>query len=264
MSLTGDVLLVGCGRLGSAIVQGWLATGALEPHRLIILTPSSKAVADQAAALGARINPPLDALTGVGAVVLAVKPAAWRAAADPLIPALPQDAAVLSVMAGVASTALRGAFGRRSLARLMPTTAVATGAGVAALWADGAASRIAAEAVFSPIAKLIPLADEDLMHAAVGVSGSAPAFFLALVQALGRAGAAHGLRTADAEALARGALLSAASVAGGDAPLDDLIGRIASPGGTTRAGLDALAEALEQAAGLAVAAAARRSRELGA
>lgn len=259
----GAVVLVGCGRLGSAILEGWLATGAVPPADLIILTPSEKPAAEAARGLGAAINPPREALTRARAVVLAVKPANWRDALGPLVESVPAGAVIVSVMAGVRADDIAAMAGRR-VARAMPTTGVAQARGVAALWSADGEAREAARGLFAPIAEVVDLDREALMDAATAVAGSAPAFIHAFVQALARAGEAQGLAPDAAGRLARGALRSAGAGAGTGEPLDALIARIASPGGTTRAGLDAMAAAgdLERAAGAAVEAAVARARTL--
>jgi pyrroline-5-carboxylate reductase len=255
------VVLVGCGRLGSAMLEGWLATGAVAAHDLIILTPSEKPAAEAARAKGARINPPLDVLRAARTVVLAVKPAMWREALTPLVSCLNPEAVFVSVMAGVSAEDI-GAVAARPVARVMPTTAVAQAQGVAALWSsDGRALR-AARALFEPVADVAPLEDEGLMDAATAVAGSAPAFIYAFVQGLARAGEAQGLSAEAAARLARGALRSAGAGLETGEGLDALIARIASPGGTTRAGLDAMAEGgdLDRAAEAAVRAAVDRAK----
>lgn len=255
------VVLVGCGRLGSAMLEGWRATDAVAARDLIILSPSEKPVAEAARAEGARINPPLDVLREARTVVLAVKPARWRDALTPLVPYLNPEAVLVSVMAGVRAQDLFAVAGR-PVARVMPTTAVAQARGVAAIWSgDGRALR-AARALFEPVADVAPLDDETLMDAATAVAGSAPAFLYAFTQALARAGEAQGLAPDAAARLARGALRSAgAGLETGEA-LDALIARIASPGGTTRAGLEAMADGgdLDRAAEAAVKAAVDRAR----
>lgn len=239
-----------------------MATGAVDPGRLNILTPSEKPAAEAARARGARINPSSEALAGAGAgtVVLAVKPALWRTAAASLS-GLPADATVISVMAGVGAKTLGEAFGGRSIARVMPTTAVAQARGVAAVWAADAATRAVAHALFDPVADTVDLADEALMDAATAVAGSAPAFIYAFVEALARAGEAEGLDADAAARLARGALRSAGAGAETGAPLADLIARIASPGGTTEAGLMAMRDV--EAAPAAIRAAVAKARTLG-
>lgn len=256
------VVLLGCGRLGSAIAEGWLATEALDPAELIILTPSEKPVAEAARARGAWINPPPEALADAGVLVIAVKPAMWRAAVAPLIEGLPADTVIVSVMAGVPGAALAGTFSGHPVVRVMPTTAVAQGRGVAALSSSSDIALDAARALFAPIATVVQLDDEARMNAATAVAGSGPAFVYAFVQAMAAAGEAAGLDPVAAEALARGALRSAGSGADTGRPLADLVSQIAAPGGTTQAGLDAMADSVAAPATAAINAAATRAEEL--
>ena len=263
--LTSDrpIILLGCGRLGSALLEGWLAVGAVDPARLIVLTPSAKPAAEAAREQGALINPSTEVLGEAATLVLAVKPGLWRVASDPVVPALAADATVVSLMAGVRSRSLSAAFGTRPIARVMPTTAVAQGRGVAAIWSEDEGCRAAAHMLFDPVADTVDLAEESLIDAATAVAGSAPAFIHAYVEALTRAGQAAGLDIEAAGRLARGALRSAGAGAETGAPLADLIARIASPGGTTEAGLKAQAAAgLEAVAAAAVHAAVERARAL--
>ncbi len=259
----GPVVLVGCGRLGSALVEGWLHTGAVAPADLIILTPSAKPVSEAASALGARVNPPLEILSEARAVVLAVKPAKWREVSAGLISVFDPGAVIVSVMAGVRDEDISEAFLGRSVARVMPTTAVATGQGVAAVWAANRNAREMAHRLFDPLAETVDLAREDLIDVATAVAGSGPAYVHAFTRALAEAGAAQGLDADTALVLARGAVRSAAS-ADPAISLSDHIARVASPGGTTEAGLKALANdrALDAAVEAAVTAALKRAREL--
>lgn len=258
-----SVLLVGCGRLGSAMVTGWLASEAVDPARLSIVTPSEKPAAETARARGARINPSMEEQAGADVVVLAVKPGLWRAATAQLADVLSSQAIVISVMAGVRSGSLSEAFGARAVARVMPTTGVAQAQGVAALWAQTAAAGGTAQALFAPVAQVVRLHDEAMLDAATAVAGSGPAFIHAFVAAMATAGQTAGLDAEAAQALARGALRSAAAGAATGRALDDLIAEIASPGGTTRAGLDALArEGLAATVEAAVDDAVRRAGEL--
>ena len=264
MRVSGPVVLVGCGRLGSAILEGWLLTDTVAPSDLIILSPSEKPAAEAARSKGARINPDPEALKTARVVVLAVKPAMWRAVATPLLPYLGDAATILSVMAGVTAPTLAEGLGGWPIVRVMPTTGVSRGRGVASVWAADPAARALGRALFEPMAETVDLADEALMDAATAVAGSGAAYVYAFTEALARAGEAAGLDASTADVLARATLRSAADSMGEDA-LDALIGRIASPGGSTRAGLDALdrdgrlATMLEET----VAAAVRRNREMG-
>lgn len=241
----GGVTLLGHGRLGSAIAEGWRLTGAvIDPT---ILTRANS----QTCPPGTRI------------LVVAVKPGVWREAVAPLAAGLPAETTVVSVMAGVRASDIATALPGRCIVRVMPTTAVAQAQGVAAIWSDDAKARVSAHALFDAIADTVDLDHERLIDAATAVAGSAPAFFYALAQALARAGAEAGLSSDAATRLTRGALRSAGSGAATEAGLDDLIGRIASPGGTTQAGLAALQAAdLDAAARAAVQAAIQRAESL--
>jgi pyrroline-5-carboxylate reductase len=257
----GTVALVGCGRLGSAILEGWLKTGAVAAHDLIILTPSEKPAADAARAQGARVNPPAAVLGEARTLVLAVKPAKWREALGSLTGALNPETLIVSVMAGVAAADIC-AVADRPVARVMPTTAVAQGRGVAALWSDHAIARERARGLFGAMAEVVDLDLEAHIDVATATAGSAPAFIHAFVQALAKAGEAEGLSAEAATRLARGALRSAGSGVETGESLESLVARIASPGGTTRAGLDAMVASgdLDRAAEAAVKAAVQRAR----
>ena len=260
---SGPVILLGCGRLGSAIVEGWLKTDAVASFDLIILTPSEKAAAEAARAAGARINPSSDQLKGARVLVLAVKPAMWREALTPLTAHLGPQTRLVSVMAGVSAADISEAAAR-PVARVMPTTAVAQARGVAALWSSDPETREMARALFAPMADIVDLDDEAQIDTATAVAGSAPAFIYAFVQALAAAGQADGLSPEAAQRLARGALRSAGAGVETDETLAALMARIASPGGTTRAGLDAMEQSgeLKRAATAAVSAALQQARSL--
>lgn len=260
------IVLQGVGRLGSAILEGWLVTGAVDPKDLIILTPSEKAVAEKARALGARINPPLETLADARAFVIGVKPAKWVEAAQPIVAHLNRDAVIVSVMAGVPEATISHGFEGRRVVRVMPTTGVAHGQGVASLWSSDRAALDTGLSLFSPMAETAVLTEEALMHAATAVSGCGPAYFFAFTRALAQAGIAEGLAEDVAVRLARATLRSAAAGVVGDEALDALIDRVASPGGVTQAGLMALNEngALDLPVRSAVKAAVDKSTELSA
>lgn len=225
------------------MAEGWRLTGAVSD--LTILTRAD-----------APIVP-----AGTTALVIAVKPATWREAIAPLLATLPQTAVVVSVMAGIQSDDI-AAVACRPIVRVMPTTAVAQAQGVAAIWSADPTARAVAHALFDPVSDAVDLEDEGLIDAATAVSGCAPAFFYALAQALAVAGAEAGLSPETAVRLTRGALRSAGAGAVTETALDDLIDRIASPGGVTRAGLEALDPDLSTAARAAVSAAIAKSRAL--
>lgn len=243
------------------MLAGWRRTGAVAMADLTILTPSTKDVATAAAAEGAALNP--EDLSGVRRVVLAVKPARWREVAEALVDRLPRDALVVSVMAGVDTFRLRRMFADRPVARVMPTTAVAAARGVATVWAEEEDARIGARALFAPIAELVEVEDEAMIDVATAMSGSGAAYAYAFVRALARAGEDRGLAAAQARALALATTAGAVTrLLEGPADIDALIAEVASPGGTTEAGLAVLEPDLTGLLARTVAASLARVRTL--
>jgi pyrroline-5-carboxylate reductase len=262
MSQTKPILLLGAGRMGGALMQGWRDAGAFTAKDLIVVDPHPS---DAVLASGATVNPNPEVIFTAGTVLMAVKPQLWQAAAAALGPRLAPDAVIVSIAAGVPVADIAQAFGGRRVARVMPTTAVAIGKGVASLYAPDPEAQARARALFEPVARVVDLADEGLMHAATAVSGSAPAYLYAFVEALEAAGEASGLSRTASQQLARATLIGAAALldATGEEP-GELRRQVTSPGGTTQAALEVLmgAEGLPPLLRDAVEACIRRSREL--
>jgi pyrroline-5-carboxylate reductase len=261
------ILMLGAGRMGGAMLAGWRMSDAFAPSDLMIRDPQPGPSALEAAAAGARLNPPDAELAEARTVVVCVKPQLWRDAAAEVAAWLHADAVIVSIAAGVKSQDLAHEFGGRPVARVMPTTAAAIGQGTASVYADDPAALTRAHALFEPLGTVVDLTDEGLMHAATAVSGSAPAYFYAFVEALEGAGVAAGLPQKEAARLARSTLTGAASLLahGGDDPAE-LRRQVTSPGGTTEAALNVLlgASGLPTLLREAVVVAVRRSKELGA
>lgn len=258
------ILLLGAGRLGGALLEGWRLKEAFRPADLIICDPRPGAAAEAAAAGGAKLNPPAAELGRARTVLLAVKPQIWRDAAQALAPHLSPEAVVVSVAAGVRAGDIANVFARPA-ARVMPITAVAVAKGAGAVVAEDPRARAAAHALFDPVATLVDLDDEGLMDAVTGVCGSAPAYLYAFTEALEAAGEAEGLPPEAARALARATMAGAAALmaASGEEPAE-LRRQVTSPNGTTEAALKVLMGegGLGPLMREAVAAATHRSREL--
>lgn len=259
------VLLIGAGRMGSALLSGWAFAGSIPRGQMLIRTPHPNETCIASANGGALLNPPDEALANAQTVVLAVKPQKWREAAAEYSPLLPRDAVILSVVVGVRARDLADGFGGRRIVRVLPTTAVAERRGVASVFAADSEARARAHALFDPISLAVDIEDEDQMDAASAVSASGAAYVYAFVQALQEAGVAAGLPLQTAALLARATAASAAEfmLASGQ-PAEDLIGQVASPGGTTRAALAVLDgdPGLKSLMRDAVGAAVRRARDL--
>ena len=262
MDGAGPIGLLGAGRMGGALIEGWTRAGAIDPRTLIIIEPHPS---DAVQALGARLNPPASELAEIRTLILAVKPQVWRAAAADVASGLAPDAVIVSIAAGVPLAHISEAFGGRRVARVMPTTAVAIGKGVASIYAPDSEAHARAHALFAPVATTVDLIHESLMHAATAVSGSAPAYLYAFIEALEAAGAKAGLSEKASRRLARATIAGASALleASGEEPAE-LRRQVTSPGGTTQAavevlmGKDGLGPLLEKA----VAAAFHRSQDL--
>ncbi len=226
--------------MGGAMLEGWRAADAFVNSDVIVCDPHPGHAAVAAAAAGARLNPPMQKLRAARTVLLAVKPQLWRGAAAIYAPHLAQDAVVVSIAAGVPTSALSAAFDRPA-ARVMPTTAVAIGKGVATVYAASDPTRAAAHALFNPVATVVDVDEEALVDVATAVSGSAPAYLYAFVEALEAAGEKAGLSREPAQILARATIIGAAALMEGSS--DDpasLRRQVTSPGGTTEAALRVL------------------------
>ena len=263
MAGTHELLLVGGGKMGMALVAGLLASGR---------RPETVAVAEVVAERREEIAREYPGLTVVEApvpaeaAVIAVKPAdvagAARAAAEA------GARRILSVAAGVGTAAIEEAAGRSlPVIRAMPNTPALVGAGAAAICAGAAAAEddlAWAEGILGAVGTVVRV-PEKALDAVTGLSGSGPAYVFLIAEALADAGVQEGLPRDVSEALAFQTLLGSARllVESGDPPAS-LRGAVTSPGGTTAAGLRELERHGVRAAFLdAVQAAAARSRELG-
>ncbi|MCC5997250.1 MAG: pyrroline-5-carboxylate reductase [Oceanicaulis sp.] len=273
---TGLVALVGAGRMGSALAAGWLkkSRNQIAPEHIVFVDPRpSESAAELAERHGVRVAAQLNkALAGeVAELVIAVKPALVGEILAPLKAQLRPDVLAVSIAAGVPLRTLGRALPGRPAVRAMPNTPGAIGKGISVCVANEAADapelRARAERLLKPAGPVEWVEDERLMDVVTAVSGSGPAYVFLFCEALAAAAEAEGLPRKLAQELAvrtvagSGALLTSNM---GDA--SELRRMVTSPGGTTQAGLDSLMGG----AGLpglirnAVAAAARRSRQLGA
>lgn len=256
------LVLVGCGRMGGALLQGWLARG-LAPGAVHVVDPNAPAwVAER----GVSVNGALPADPAV--LVLAVKPQMM----GDVLAGLGNAAGtlVVSVAAGVTLAAYGRAFPGAAVVRAMPNTPAAIGQGITAIVGNAQADAAAldlAQALMAAVGRVVRLDDESQMDAVTAVSGSGPAYVFHLIETLAAAGQAEGLPAALALDLARTTVAGAGALAmaeGGDPAR--LREAVTSPAGTTAAGLSQL---MDPDAGLGplmartVAAAAARGRELG-
>lgn len=262
----GQILLVGAGKMGGALLDGWLSLG-LDPRNLAVLEPQPSPEIAEQAGKGVRLNPD-PATVQAAAVVIAVKP---QTAPDavPALAALARRAVVISIMAGRTLGFLERLLGGETAAvRAMPNTPAAIGRGITVAVANAqvsAAQRDLADRLLAATGSVEWVEDEGLIDAVTAVSGSGPAYVFLLAESLARAGVAAGLPAGLAAKLARETVAGSGELLH-RSPLDPgiLRERVTSPGGTTAAALEVLmgADGLDGLLQHAVAAATRRSREL--
>lgn len=261
------ILLVGCGKMGRALAQGWLDRG-LDPRSLIAVDLSADA---SRAGIDLRVRV-VGALADTGDfqpdwVVLAVKPQTLAAAAAPYRRFV-GSATFLSILAGKTLAGLSAALGGGAIVRSMPNTPAAVGRGITVACAGpgvSAAARRECTGLLEAVGEVAWIEDEALMDAVTAVSGSGPAYVFLLIECLAEAGIAAGLPPPLAHQLARATVAGSGELAHlSSEPAAVLRQNVTSPGGTTEAALKvlmapgALAKLLQDA----VAAAAQRSREL--
>ncbi|MCQ0971208.1 pyrroline-5-carboxylate reductase [Paracoccus sp. TK19116] len=256
------LVLVGCGRMGGAMLKGWLARG-LGPEAVTVIDPN---IADEWQGRGLRLNTALPDDPAV--MVIAVKP---QMMADAL-GAMPKldGALIVSVAAGTLIAALEAAFPGAPVVRVMPNTPAAIGQGISALVGNAQATDddlALAETLMAAVGRVVRLEGEDQMDAVTALSGSGPAYVFHMIEAMAAAGEAEGLPPALALDLARATVAGAGALAvHADEDPAVLRANVTSPGGTTAAGLEQLMNAengLPPLMRRTVAAAAARGRELG-
>jgi pyrroline-5-carboxylate reductase len=263
-NITGTIVLAGAGKMGGAMLTGWLAQG-LDPGRVVVIEPSPSAEISALTTKGIRLNP--KAVGATDTLVVALKPQTFREAGATLKTFAGASTLVVSIMAGTTMASLQEVCGDK-VVRAMPNTPAAVGRGITVAVAAksvSAAQRATADALLRATGSVEWVDDEGLMDAVTAVSGSGPAYVFLLAEELARAGVAAGLPEALATKLARetvagsGELLHRSDLASAT-----LRQNVTSPGGTTAAALEVLmgAEGMQQLMTRAVAAATRRSREL--
>ena len=258
------LVLLGCGKMGGAMLQGWLRAG-LPPERVSVIEPFPP---DWLAETGVVVGgaPP----ESPAAVMLAVKPQMMEAALPAVAGLSGPETLFLSIAAGLPLGwfEARLPYGATPIVRAMPNTPAAIGRGVTALIGNGCAedSILLAEALCAAVGATVRLETERQMDAVTALSGGGPAYVFHLIEAMAAAGEAEGLPPDLAMTLARATVCGAGALAE-DAPesAETLRVNVTSPGGTTA---EALAVLMDPDTGLpplmrrAVAAAAARSRAL--
>jgi pyrroline-5-carboxylate reductase len=269
LKLTGTLVLAGAGKMGGAMLEGWLKGGA-DPARIVALDPAPSAeMKALLEAKGVRLNPPVASIADAEVVVIAVKPQVM----DDVLPGLAALKAskplIVSVAAGKTIATFERSFGSdAAVIRTMPNTPAAVGRGITAMAANpnvSASQLDLAEKLLSAVGEVVTVENEAMIDAVTAVSGSGPAYVFYLTECLAAAGEKAGLPKDLAVKLARATVAGAGELmrqTGTDAAT--LRQNVTSPKGTTYAALQVLMaeDGMQPLFDRAVEAAARRSREL--
>jgi pyrroline-5-carboxylate reductase len=264
--IQGSIVLAGAGKMGGALLTGWIAQG-LDPARVAVIEPHPSDEIRALAAKGVRLNPLSDSVGDIVALVVAVKPQMFQEAAAALRKWVQPSTLVVSIMAGTTIAALSAACGG-SVVRAMPNTPAAIGRGITVAVANnnvGAEQRAMAHALLAATGTVEWVDDEALMDAVTAVSGSGPAYVFLLAEELARAGVAAGLPADLAAKLARETVAGSGELLHrSELDAATLRQNVTSPGGTTAAALNVLMQpdAMQALMTRAVAAATKRSKEL--
>ncbi|CAM5770452.1 pyrroline-5-carboxylate reductase [Labrys miyagiensis] len=269
LDIGGKLLLLGAGKMGGAMLEGWLKlgldpalVGAVDPH----LPPEA---ATALATTGIAVNPDLSSFGTPAVVLLAIKPQMMAQAMKTVAPLFGPGTLAISIMAGKTIDGIASQLpSRTAIVRAMPNTPAAVGRGITGAVPNAfvtPAQKAAADALLRATGAVEWVAEEGLIDAVTAVSGSGPAYVFHLVEALAAAGAAAGLPADLAMRLARATVTGSGELLHqSDLPAATLRQNVTSPGGTTAAALAVLMaeDGLTPLVEKAVAAAKQRAGEL--
>lgn len=258
------LVLLGCGKMGSAMLEGWLARGL--PAASVWVTDPFPS--DWLSSQGVNLNAPLPDAPAI--VLVAVKPQMMQDALPSLQALGNSDTVFLSVAAGVTIASYEAILGAHTpIIRAMPNTPAAISQGISAIAGNALATSAQmdmADDLLSAVGAVVRLDSEAQIDAVTGVSGSGPAYVFHMIECLAAAGEEQGLPAEMAMQLAQATVAGAGALAlQSDESAAQLRRNVTSPNGTTQAGLEVL---MDSATGLpplinaTVAAATDRSKEL--
>jgi pyrroline-5-carboxylate reductase len=262
----GIIALAGAGKMGGAMLTGWLAQG-LDAKRVVVIEPHPSTEISALTAQGVRLSPLPKQAGEVDTLVVAVKPQSFREAGASLKPFVGNSTLVVSIMAGTTIASLETVLGG-SVVRAMPNTPAAIGRGITVAVAAkkvSAAQRAIADALLRATGSVEWVDKESLMDAVTAVSGSGPAYVFLLAEELARAGVAAGLPAELATKLARETVAGSGELLHrSEETSTTLRQNVTSPGGTTAAALEVLmgTGGMQTLLTRAVAAATQRSKDL--
>ncbi|MEL6920046.1 MAG: pyrroline-5-carboxylate reductase [Pseudomonadota bacterium] len=248
MAKFAQIILVGCGNMGFAMLKGWIDRGAVDPDAVWVVEPSDalrvRAQGQKVRAVATALELPEDLSARV--LLFAVKPQIMGSVLPDYADLVARtNPAIVSIAAGIAIDRFTQTYGdERAVIRVMPNTPSAIGQGMMVMCANAQASQAQTDFVhllLEASGRVATIDDEALMDAVTGVSGSGPAYLFFMIETLRDAGVAAGLPEATAHTLAMQTIVGAANYAA--AATDDvaqLRKQVTSPNGTTAAALAVL------------------------
>ncbi|NBF07577.1 pyrroline-5-carboxylate reductase [Pseudomonas sp. Fl4BN1] len=264
---TTRIAFIGAGNMAASLIGGLRAKG-LEAAQIRASDPGEETRAKVAAEHGIQVFADnAEAIDGVDVIVLAVKPQAMKAVCEALRPSLQPQQLVVSIAAGITCSSMNNWLGEQPIVRCMPNTPALLRQGVSGLYATtrvSAEQRRQAEELLSAVGIALWLEQEQQLDAVTAVSGSGPAYFFLLIEAMTAAGEKLGLPRETAAQLTLQTALGAAHMAvSSDVDAAELRRRVTSPAGTTEAAIKSFqAGGFEALVEKALGAAAHRSAEM--
>ncbi|MGE3832659.1 MAG: pyrroline-5-carboxylate reductase [Parvibaculaceae bacterium] len=270
LKLRANLVLLGAGKMGGAMLEGWLRAGA-DAKKIVALDPAPppeiKALIEKHAI---RHNPPVVSIGETEVILAAVKPQIMEEVLPAVVPLKASRPLILSIAAGKTIASFERHFGKdAAIIRSIPNTPAAIGRGITAMVANAnvsAAQQTLAAALLSSIGEVVTVEDEGLIDVATAISGSGPAYVFYLAECLAEAGVKAGMPPELATQLARATVAGAGELMRQTGlPAATLRQNVTSPKGTTYAALQVLMkdkDGLQALMTEAIAAAAKRSREL--
>ncbi|KAB0504190.1 pyrroline-5-carboxylate reductase [Pseudomonas lini] len=261
------IAFIGAGNMAASLIGGLRAKG-LDTAQIRASDPGEETRARVSAEHGIEVFADnADAIQGVDVIVLAVKPQAMKAVCEAIRPSLKPNQLVVSIAAGITCASMNNWLGAQPIVRCMPNTPALLRQGVSGLFATGEVSaeqRQQAEELLSAVGIALWLNEEQQLDAVTAVSGSGPAYFFLLIEAMTAAGVKLGLPADIAAQLTVQTALGAAHMAvASDVDATELRRRVTSPAGTTEAAIKSFqAGGFEALVEQALGAAAHRSAEM--
>ncbi|MDB2438113.1 pyrroline-5-carboxylate reductase [Hellea sp.] len=238
-------LVVGAGKMGGALLEGWIASKVITPKNLILLDPHPGDTGQKAIKAGAlHLSKPNKNIKSIKYLLLAIKPQMFDKLAPEIARHLSKDALIISILAGTSMASLQDVFTGHPIVRAMPNTPAAIGKGITA-YTNGpnvsAKHNKMTERLLASGGKVYHVANEHLIDVVTAVSGSGPAYVFHMVEALEAAALKIGLPEEMAPDFARQTIIGAAGLLeNSDLSAAELRKNVTSPNGTTEAALDVL------------------------